>query len=186
MYSCLLYAPYWGPGLQPRHVFQGTHVTGNRTSNVLVHRLALNTLSHTSQGYLLFLYRKVIGVPKLSNSFQLILLHNLGSSFLVLISNFFFLGNTVTTISRTMLNNYGKTGIFVFFLIFMRMLQCFSLEHEGLPVKNLYIFNHTKEISTYSYSSKLYPAVCGFKYNVIKILASFSFYNYLCYALPCI
>ena len=30
--------PHWGPGL-----------TGNRTSNPLVHRLALNPLSHTSQ-----------------------------------------------------------------------------------------------------------------------------------------
>ena len=39
-------APHWGPGLQLRHVSS----TGNETSNPLVCRLALNPLSHTSQG----------------------------------------------------------------------------------------------------------------------------------------
>ena len=41
----LLSTPYWGPVPQPRHV-----LTGNQTSNPLVYRLALNPLSHASQG----------------------------------------------------------------------------------------------------------------------------------------
>ena len=46
MCGCLLGVPYWGPGLQPRHV----PWTGNRTGDSLVHRPVLNPLSHTSQG----------------------------------------------------------------------------------------------------------------------------------------
>ena len=34
----------------------GMCLTGNRTSNYLVHRLALNPLSHTSQGWYFFLH----------------------------------------------------------------------------------------------------------------------------------
>ena len=49
-----LHAPNWGSGLKPRHV------PGNRTSNPLVPRLALNSLSHTSQGvFLCFKIRKI-------------------------------------------------------------------------------------------------------------------------------
>ena len=40
-------APYWGPGLQPRHLSAWTR---NRSSDPLICRLALNPLSHTSQG----------------------------------------------------------------------------------------------------------------------------------------
>ena len=46
MCGCLLCAPYWGLGLQPRHVPQ----TGNWTGDPLVCRPALNPLSYTSQG----------------------------------------------------------------------------------------------------------------------------------------
>ena len=44
--GCLLHTPYWGPGLQPRHVPQ----TGNQNKDPLVHRQAPSPLSHTSQG----------------------------------------------------------------------------------------------------------------------------------------
>ena len=46
MCGCLLYTPYWGCGLQPRH---GPY-TGNPIGNPLVHRPAFNPLSHTRQG----------------------------------------------------------------------------------------------------------------------------------------
>ena len=46
MCGCLSHTLYRAPGLQPRHVSQ----TGNQTSSSLVHRPALNPLSHTSQG----------------------------------------------------------------------------------------------------------------------------------------
>ena len=46
MCGCLLCAPYWGPGPQPRHV----PYTENRTSNTLVHRPKFNPLSHSSKG----------------------------------------------------------------------------------------------------------------------------------------
>ena len=46
MCGCLLCAPNWGPGPQPRHMSQ----TGNRTGDPLVFRPALNPLSHTNQG----------------------------------------------------------------------------------------------------------------------------------------
>ena len=46
MCGCLSLTPYWGPGLQPRHV----PWSGIRTCNPLVCRLALNPLRHTSQG----------------------------------------------------------------------------------------------------------------------------------------
>ena len=52
MCGCLSCAPKWGPGLQPRHV----PLTGNRTDNPLVCRLALNLLSHTSQGDIFLKY----------------------------------------------------------------------------------------------------------------------------------
>ena len=45
-YGCLSFVPYWGPGPQPRHV-----LTGNWTRDALVCRLALNPVSHTSQGW---------------------------------------------------------------------------------------------------------------------------------------
>ena len=45
MCGCLLRAPHWGPGLQPRHVpdWESNH-------DPLVRRPALNPLSYTSQG----------------------------------------------------------------------------------------------------------------------------------------
>ena len=43
MRGCLSRAPYWGPGLQPRHVL------GIEPSDPLVHRLVFSPLSHTSQ-----------------------------------------------------------------------------------------------------------------------------------------
>ena len=46
MCGCLLCAPYWGPG----PATQTCALTGNRTSNLLVCRPALNPLSHASQG----------------------------------------------------------------------------------------------------------------------------------------
>ena len=46
MSGYLSHAPNWGSGPQPRHV---CILTGNQTSNSLVHRPALNPLSHTSQ-----------------------------------------------------------------------------------------------------------------------------------------
>ena len=53
MCGCLLRSPYWGPGLPP----QACALTGNQTSDSLVHRLALNPLSHTSQGNSFLLLR---------------------------------------------------------------------------------------------------------------------------------
>ena len=51
MCGCLLCVLYWGPGLKLRHVSQ----TGIRTGDSLIRRLALNPLSHTSQGiFILF------------------------------------------------------------------------------------------------------------------------------------
>ena len=50
MCGCLSCAPYWGPGLQPRHV----PLTGNRTCDPLVRRPVLSPLSHTSQGKIIF------------------------------------------------------------------------------------------------------------------------------------
>ena len=50
-------SPYWGPGLQPRHVCA---LTGNRTGVPLVCRLALNPLSDTSQGILLLFIYSII------------------------------------------------------------------------------------------------------------------------------
>ena len=52
MCGCLSCAPYWGPGLQPRHV----PCLGIESVTPLVHRLALNPLSHTGQGFIVFLY----------------------------------------------------------------------------------------------------------------------------------
>ena len=45
-FGCLSHAPYWGPGLQPRHV----PWLGIKPATPLVCRLALNPLSLTSQG----------------------------------------------------------------------------------------------------------------------------------------
>ena len=56
MRDCLLRSPYCGPGLQPRPSAR----TGNRTSDPLVHRLALNPLSHTSQGSFLIFFLIVL------------------------------------------------------------------------------------------------------------------------------
>ena len=51
MCGCLSRTPYQGPGLQPRHVPQSVNGTGDP----LIRRLALNPLSHTSQGcFILF------------------------------------------------------------------------------------------------------------------------------------
>ena len=58
MCGCLLHAPYWGPGTQPRHV----SLTGNPTGDPLVHRPALNPLSHTSQGWKVYLISEVTDV----------------------------------------------------------------------------------------------------------------------------
>ena len=44
--GCLSHAPHWGPRMQPRHVPQ----TENQTSDLLIHRPALDPLSRTSQG----------------------------------------------------------------------------------------------------------------------------------------
>ena len=41
------------PGTWP--ATQACALTGNQTGNILVHRLALNPLNHTSQGYFFFL-----------------------------------------------------------------------------------------------------------------------------------
>ena len=46
MYGCLLCAPYWGPGLQPKHVPS----LGIKPNDPLVYILALNPLSYSSQG----------------------------------------------------------------------------------------------------------------------------------------
>ena len=43
--GCLLHAPHWGPSPSS----QACALTGNRTSDHLVHSLVLNPLSHTSQ-----------------------------------------------------------------------------------------------------------------------------------------
>ena len=47
MCGCPSHAPNWGPGL---HATQVCALTGNRTSDPLVHRPALSPLSYTSQG----------------------------------------------------------------------------------------------------------------------------------------
>ena len=47
MCGCLSHALYWRPG----PATQACALTGSRTSDPLVHRLALNPLSHTSQDY---------------------------------------------------------------------------------------------------------------------------------------
>ena len=47
MCGSLLSTPYWGPGPKPRH----HALTGNRTDDPLVPRLALKPLSHASQGH---------------------------------------------------------------------------------------------------------------------------------------
>ena len=53
MCGCLSHAPYWGPGLKPRHV----PWLGNQASDPLVCRPALNPLSNTSQGcFCLFVF----------------------------------------------------------------------------------------------------------------------------------
>ena len=46
MCGCLLRALHWGPDPQPMHVPR----LGIEPVTLLVHRLALNALSHTSQG----------------------------------------------------------------------------------------------------------------------------------------
>ena len=43
--GCLSHAPNWGPGLQPK----ASALTGNQTSNPLVHRPAVSPLNYTSQ-----------------------------------------------------------------------------------------------------------------------------------------
>ena len=61
--------PNWGLGLQPRHVSQ----TGNRTSEPLVHRPALNPVSHTSQSRKAFLARGIATeAPFPSTEFQVL------------------------------------------------------------------------------------------------------------------
>ena len=50
MCGCLLCAPYWGPGQQPRHV----RWLGIKLSDLLVCRPALNPPSHSSQGWKIF------------------------------------------------------------------------------------------------------------------------------------
>ena len=52
--SCLLYAPNWGPGSQPRHCA----LTRNQTGSLSVLGLALNPLSHTSQSSLSFFKKR--------------------------------------------------------------------------------------------------------------------------------
>ena len=55
MCGCLLCAPYWGPGPQPRHV-----PSLGIEPATLCHRPVLNPLSHTSQGrQLIFKSKKV-------------------------------------------------------------------------------------------------------------------------------
>ena len=60
MIGCLSHAPNWGLG----HTTQACALTGNRTTNLSVHRLALSPLSHTSQGFflmplkILFIFRE--------------------------------------------------------------------------------------------------------------------------------
>ena len=49
--GCLLGAPYWGPGLQPRQV-------PCQTGDLLVHRPALNPQSHSSQGSNTIIFKK--------------------------------------------------------------------------------------------------------------------------------
>ena len=56
MCGCLLRAPYWGPGLKPRHVpWLGIELV----SDPLVRRLAVNPLSHTSQGQFFFFFNQM-------------------------------------------------------------------------------------------------------------------------------
>ena len=63
MCGCLSCDPYWGPG---RQTTQASALTGNQTSDPLVHRLELNPLRHTSQGKLsLLLLKNAIIVGKL-------------------------------------------------------------------------------------------------------------------------
>ena len=59
--GCLSDAPYQGPGLQPRHV----PWLGIEPAKPLVHRPALNPLSHTSQGEgnILYLCYPIPGCP---------------------------------------------------------------------------------------------------------------------------
>ena len=58
MCGCLSCTRYWGLGPQPRRVL----LTWNWTVDILVCRLALNPLSHTSQCSLVFLYLKLIKI----------------------------------------------------------------------------------------------------------------------------
>ena len=62
MCGCLSRAPYWGPGPQPRHV----PWLGFELITPLVHRLAPNSLSHTSQGYQFLLLKTLFN----KNDFQ--------------------------------------------------------------------------------------------------------------------
>ena len=48
MCGCLSHAHYWAP------TTQGCDLTANRTRDPLVRSLALNPLSHTSQGWISF------------------------------------------------------------------------------------------------------------------------------------
>ena len=48
MYGCLFHTPYWGPGLQPRHVPQ----LGIKPVTLWFAGLELNPLSCSSQGQL--------------------------------------------------------------------------------------------------------------------------------------
>ena len=54
--GCFSRTPYWGPGPQT----QACALTGNPSSDLLVHRLALHLLSHTSQGPFCF-YKPLYG-----------------------------------------------------------------------------------------------------------------------------
>ena len=57
MCGCLLCAPYWGPGLQPRQA-----LTGNPNGDFLVRRPALSPLSHTSRSPNRFNSSLVVGI----------------------------------------------------------------------------------------------------------------------------
>ena len=61
MSGCLMHAPYWGPGLKPRHVpWLGIELV----SDPLVRRLAVNPLSHTSQGSIAFSWNTSTGTKQ--------------------------------------------------------------------------------------------------------------------------
>ena len=67
--GCLSCAPYWRPDPQPRQCA----LPGNQTGDPLVHRLVLNPLSHTSQGWFQ-LFKNFITIIEYYNSFRTMVL----------------------------------------------------------------------------------------------------------------